>query len=196
MKLLICTFFSDSYSSVFYKSLRKYNPVFEDCGFFTATETCINWPNDFCISRLKNKCLDAAKNIKPDWMVLLPGCDSSLLEVPNFKQLDDSIVYTGYRKNKMLEFGESCSLHMYSSKVYNNYRYDENFCFFYDDYDFYYNQLKTFNKQKTFALNCYHDSHISLPSVNSFVSEKFNSEKQLFLNKYFELYGRNFDFNA
>lgn len=194
MKLLICSFFSDSYSSVFYKSLNKYNRTFNDCGFFVASETCSNWPHDFCISRLKNKCLDAAKNIKPDWMVLLPGCDSSLLEVPNFKQLDDSIVYTGYRKNKMLEFGESCSLHMYSSKIYNNYRYDENFCFFYDDYDFYYNQLKDLPKQKIYTLNCFHEKHDSLPSTNPVIADKFNQERNLFIKKYFSLHGKDFHF--
>ena len=39
--------------------------------------------------------------------------------------LETSIVYTGYRKKKMLEFGESCSLHMYSAQIYNNYRYED-----------------------------------------------------------------------
>ena len=78
MNILICTFYTSNYSNVFYQNLGKWNTSFKNCSFYAATEVCENWPQDFNISRLKNTCIKAARNIKPDWMILLPGADCSM----------------------------------------------------------------------------------------------------------------------
>lgn len=190
MKLLICSFFSDNYAEIFFESIKKYRP-FDDCGFFVASEVCSNWPKDFNISKLKNKCLDAASNLMPDWMVLLPGCDSSLLELPNLNKLNNSILYFGVKKQKVSDWGEKCSLHLYSKNIYCNYRYDESYNFFYDDYDFFYNQTANIEKSIAYNFSCYHKNHVSLIE-NAYIAEKNSIEKDRFLKEYKRIHNKNF----
>jgi len=192
MKILICTFFSHNYSKKFYESLKDFNFLIDDCGFFCASDICENWPYDFNISKLKNTCLDAAKQIKPEWMVMLPGCDGSLLQVPDINSLDKEVLYYGFKKNKNSELREVCSLHMYSQNIYNNFRYSEKFKFFWDDFDFFLNQTHNIKKNKHEDLVCLHDNHESLVNEIRYVKDRFFIEQQEFMCKYKLIHGKDF----
>lgn len=192
MKLLICSFYTHNYSKVFYDSVCAQKHLIENCGFYAATEICEKWPDDFCISRLKNKCLHAASKIKPDWMVLLPGCDSVLLKIPILDELNKNYIYYGHKRIAASNTKEKCSLHLYPKVVYENFRYDENFHYFWDDFDFFYNTTKDIPKEACESLLCEHEAHESLISKSKFIHDSFHKEKELFLKKYLNLHNEEY----
>ena len=65
-----------------------------------ASDLCENFPFDFNIAALKNKCIKAARMTKPDWLVLLSGIDASIQKLPNFKTLNENVLYLGKKKSK------------------------------------------------------------------------------------------------
>lgn len=189
--VLICSFFSSGYSKIFYESVFKMNNSFKNCSFYVASCVSENNPFDFSVSKLKNECLQAAKVEKPDWMVLMPGVDSSLLSLPDLTLLDENTIYFGRKMDTFDNRSYFCSLHLYSKKVYENYTYDENFKFFWDDFDFFHNVTKDFKKEYLSDFYCSHKSHASL-CENIYIKNKFDEEKSLFLDRYRNIHGVDF----
>jgi hypothetical protein len=182
---------SPQYGDFFYKSLLKWNFNFRDCSYFIASDPCLNWPLDFNISALKNKCLDAACSVDADWLILLPGADCSLMSMPNFRNLDENVIYGGFLKEKYGEKPKICSLHAYSKKIYKKYRYDEFFRFYWDDFDFFHNQTKDVPKKIAEDLICFHQTHGRL-TENEYIGDRFQIEKTAFLKKYNAVHGIDF----
>lgn len=191
MKILVSSIMSPQYGNFLYKSFPRWNFNLRDCNYFVASDPCLNWPLDFNISALKNKCFDAASSINADWLILLPGADCSLISMPDFKLLDENIIYVGSRKENHIEKPYICSLHAYSKKIYKNYRYDEFFKFYWDDFDFFHNQTKDIPKKFDANLICFHQTHDSL-AENKYVGERSEIEKKAFLIKYKNLHGVDF----
>lgn len=193
MSVLICNFMTQNYASSFYEALPKYNTTFKDCSFFVASEVCKDWVNEYSVSRLKNKCIDAARILNVDWMVMMTGIDSSLMEIPDLKNLDDEIIHVGKRTETTNDCAHACSLHLLSRKIYNKYKYNEFYRFYWDDFDYFYNVTKGVNKKEVDNFLCFHKKHNSLVSENEFVKARFEKEKQMFYLEYEKLYGCNFD---
>jgi len=186
MKILITNFVTPEYADFNYKSLKWWNCNIADCKYYTVSEICENWPYDYNVSRLKNKCLDVAKKLRPDWMILMPGVDSALRNVPDFKILNKNKFYYGSKMNERFEDKRFCSLHLYSSVVYDNYRYDEKHNFYYDDYDFFFLKTKEIKKENLDSFVCVHVDHPSLPIKNDFVKQSLSNSKSIFENDYYK----------
>lgn len=192
MKILITNFLTPEYSSFAYQSLKWWHCNIYDCQYFTVSEICENWPYDYNVSRLKNKCLDVAKKLRPDWMILMPGIDSAIKNVPDFKTLDKNKFYTGYKINEKFENKSKCSVHLYSSVIYDNYRYDERHNFYYDDFDFFFLKTKNIKKESLDSFVCVHLEHKPLPLKNDFVQQSFINSKNIFENDYMKEFNINF----
>lgn len=194
MKILITNFLTPEYSNINYKTLNWWNCSIPNCNLYTVSEICENWPLDYNISRLKNKCLDVAKKIKPDWMILMPGIDSAIKSVPNFKALDKNKLYYGNRVNINLERKESASIHLYSNLVYENFKYDEKHAFYYDDLDFFFLKTKDVPKEKLDSLVCVHLDHEILPSKNDYIKKSFDESKFIFETEYLKTFNTPFSY--
>lgn len=75
---------------------------------------------------------------------------------------------------------------MYSSIVYDNYRYDERHNFYYDDYDFFFLKTKEIKKESLDSFVCVHLEHKPLPLKNDFVQQSFINSKNIFENDYYQ----------
>ncbi len=192
MNILITNFVTPEYADFNYKSLKWWNCNIYNCKYYTVSEICENWPYDYNVSRLKNKCLDVAKKLRPDWMILMPGIDSALRNVPDFKTLDKNKFYSGYRFNEKFEKKENSSLHLYSSVVYDNYRYDEKHNFYYDDYDFFFLKTKEIKKECLDSFVCVHMNHQPLPLKNDFVKQSLLNSRRMFENDYHQEFKKSF----
>lgn len=165
--------------------------------YFVASDLCENFPFDFNIAALKNKCIKAARMTKPDWLVLLSGIDASIQKLPNFKFLDENTLYLG-KKIDLLGKPEPCSHWILSKKIYTNYSLDESFnCYGWDDYDFVHNQCKDLKKESIDSLLC-----IDLPpedpaliAKDAYCKDVFEKNKINFLQRYKELHGKDFSFD-
>jgi hypothetical protein len=196
VKILITNFLTPEYSRIYYKTLSWWNCAVPDCKLYTVSEICENWPFDYNISRLKNKCLDVAKKLKPDWMILMPGIDSAIKSCPNFNTLDKNKIYYGHRVDNKLNNKQVASIHLYSNLVYENYRYDERHAFYYDDLDFFFLKTKTVAKEKLDSLICVHLDHEILPIKNEFVNNSFEKSKKIFEEDYKKEYNSFFSFGS
>lgn len=193
MSVLICNFLTQNYAPCFYESLSKYNTSFKDCSFFVASEVCKDWVTEYSVSRLKNKCIDAATLLNVDWMIMMTGIDSSLMEMPDLKNLDDGIIYVGKRTETTRDDAYLCSLYLLSRKIYTKYKYDEFYRFYWDDFDYFYNVTKDVGKKEIDNFLCFHKTHPSLAEDNELVKARFKKEKQMFYLKYKNLYSYDFD---
>lgn len=193
MKILIATYMTPQASNrynFFPKLIGNFN-------YFIASDLCENFPFDFNISVLKNKCLKAAKISKADWLVLLSGIDASLNKLPNFKQLNPDILYLG-KKIDSKGFPEPCSNWILSKKIYENYFLDENIsCYGWDDFDYIHNVCANIEKKSIDDL-----LSIDLPNENphlidrdAYCQEIFQKNKKLFMEKYKKIHGSDFIFN-
>lgn len=164
--------------------------------YFVASDLCENFPYDLNIAALKNKCIQAARIIKPNWMVLLSGIDASIIKLPNFKTLDENVLYLG-KKIDVSGIPEPCSHWLLSKKIYTNYNIDESFsCYGWDDYDFVHNQCKDLKKQSIDDLLCIDlpPEDPSLINKNIYCQDIFNENKERFLLKYKKLHNKDFIF--
>lgn len=184
MEILIVNFLTPEYANINYKILNWWNYVIPNCKLYTVSEICENWPFDYNISRLKNKCLDVAKKIKPDWMILMPGIDCAIKSFPNFNNLDKNKIYYGHKVNTRLENKQTTSIHLYSNIVYENFRYDEKHAFYYDDFDFFFLKTKNIQKEKLDSLICVHLDHEGLLFKNEYVKKSFDDSKIIFENDF------------
>lgn len=185
---ICCSFMTPQYAKYAYNGLKYWNNELY-CDYYIASKVCKDWPKDFSVSILKNQCLEAANFSHYDWMILMPGIDSSLISLPKEESLDQNIIYTGYRT-----FGigaEPCSLHLYSRKIFEKYRYNENYRYFYDDYDFFYNVTRSIPKKSTKDLLCRSQEHTSLLE-NPYIKEVAQKERRCFLNSYLSINGHEF----
>lgn len=188
-RILCCSFLSQQYAGKFGASLKLRNEEI-DVDYFVASEVCKNWPKDYSVSRLKNVCLDAATYSAHEWMILMPGIDCSLIAAPKLDALDPKTIYSGHRTSGINL--EPCSLHLYGRSVFEKYRYDENYRYFYDDYDFFYNVTRSIPKKTLRDLVCYHQPHVSLTVDNQYVAEAAKKEYSCFLKNYKHIHGRDF----
>jgi len=188
MEILIINFLTPEYSDINYKILNWWNCSIPNSKLYTVSEICENWPFDYNISRLKNKCLDVAKKLKPDWMILMPGIDCAIKSLPNFKTLDKNKIYYGCKVDSRLENKQPASMHLYSSVVYENFRYDEKHAFYYDDFDFFFLKTKTIEKQKLDSFLCVHLNHQGLLYKNDFVKNSYEKSKIIFEEEYLKTF--------
>lgn len=186
MNILIINFVTPEYADFNYKSLKWWNYNIPNCKYYTVSEICENWPYDYNVSSLKNKCLDVAKKLRPDWMILMPGADCALRSLPNLESLDKNKIYWGNKFDEKFENRKSCSIFLYSNVVYDNYRYDERHNFYYDDYDFFHLKTKNIDKQKLDSFLCVHLDHVPLPLKNDYVKQSFFNSKSIFENDYYQ----------
>lgn len=193
MKILIASFMTPQAS-------HRYNffpKVSGNFNYFIASDLCENFPYDLNIAALKNKCIKAARMIKPNWMVLLSGIDASIIKLPDFKTLDENVLYLG-KKIDISGIPEPCSHWILSRKIYSNYNIDESFsCYGWDDYDFVHNQCKDIKKQSIDNLLCIDlpPEEPSLISKNIYCQDIFDENRARFLKRYKELHGKDFSFD-
>lgn len=192
MKVLISSFMTPQAS-------HRYNffpKVIGNFNYFVASDLCENFPFDLNIAALKNKCIKAARITKPDWLVLLSGIDASIQKLPDFKTLNDNILYLG-KKIGNSGIPEPCSHWILSKKIYMNHQIDESFnCWGWDDFDFVYNECKNVQKQDLDNLLCFDLPPEDPPLIfkHSYCKEVFDENKKRFLQKYKDLYGYDFVF--
>jgi hypothetical protein len=194
MKILIASYMTPQASHRF----SFFHKVTGNFSYFVASELCENFPFDFSVARLKNKCIKAAKIIKPDWLIILSGIDSSIIKLPSFKKLDSCALHLGYRMSKE-NIPEKCSNWILSKKIYENFLLDEEFkCYGWEDFDFVYNVCKDIKKQscRDFLTVDINDDNVDtkLISKSPFAIENWESNKTKFLNKYMRLNKLSFDF--
>jgi len=192
MKVMVASFMTPQASS-------RYNffpKVIGNFSYFVASDLCENFPFDFNIAALKNKCIKAARMTKPDWLVLLSGIDASIQKLPNFKILNENVLYLG-KKIDVAGIPEECSHWIMSKKIYMNYSLDEKFaCFGWDDFDFVYNECKDLKKQivDDFLTIDLSNENPHLIVRDSYCRDTFFKNKQMFLDKYKSLHGCDFQF--
>jgi hypothetical protein len=163
---------------------------------FVASDLCENFPYDFNIPILKNKCIKAARIMKPDWLVMLSGIDAKIIQLPNFKILNDEVLYLGKRICR-LNAPEGCSNWILSKKIYENHLLDENFkCYGWEDFDFVHNECKNIKKisLNDFLTVDYPPDEDCLKLVNSheYAINALKENEKLFYKKYKSLYGYEF----
>lgn len=193
MKALICSYMTPQASHRF----SFFHKVKGDFYYFVASELCENFPYDFSVSKLKNKCIKAARIVKPDWLIMLSGIDSSIQRLPNLNKLNSQTLYMGCRL-----FGSNpkkCSNWILSKDIYENYLLDEDFdCYGWEDFDFEYNVCKNFDKQILYdylTVDYIDDSEDKkLIFASDYAKHKWDANKNLFFKKYKFLYGKEFDF--
>lgn len=192
MKIMIASYMTPQASHRY----NFFHKVVGNFTYFVASDLCEDFPFDFNIAALKNKCIKAARISKPDWLILLSGIDASIIKLPNFKLLDENILYLG-KKIDVLDTPESCSHWLMSKKIYTNYSLDESYhCYGWDDFDFVYNQCKNIKKESINDLLCADLPPEDPPLIvrDSYCKEVFEKNRIRFLNRYKELYGVDFVF--
>jgi len=181
------------------QSSHRYNffpKVIGNFSYFIASDLCENYPYDLNLAALKNKCIKAARILKPDWMILLSGIDARIVKLPDFKKLDENILYLG-KKIDVSGVPEDCSHFILSKKIYSNYETDESFsCYGWDDWDFINNQCKDLKKEiiDNFLTVDIPNENPHLIMRNSYCRDMFFRNKQMFLDKYKLLHGCDFQF--
>lgn len=192
MKILIASFMTPQAS-------HRYNffpKIVGNFHYFVASDLCENFPYDFNIAVLKNKCIKAAKIIKADWLVLLSGIDASVLKLPDFRTLDENILYLG-KKIDIAGIPEPCSHWILSRKIYMNHCLDESYsCYGWDDFDFVHNECKDIRKQSLDNLLCLDLPPEDPPLIvkHEYCAEIFNQSRDRFLKKYKQIHGVDFVF--
>jgi len=192
MKILISSFMTPQSSHRF----SFFHKVVGNFTYFVASDLCENFPYDLNIAALKNKCIRAARINQPDWLVLLSGIDCSIKSLPNFRLLNEDVLYLGHK----IEYNnppQGAANWILSKKIYNNYLLDEEFsCYGWDDYDFVYNVCKDFKKigLHDFITVDLDPDNVKLVCNNEFAKTICQQNGERFKKKYFDLYGRNFDF--
>ena len=192
MKVLISSFMTPQAS-------HRYNffpKVIGNFSYFVASDLCENFPFDFNIAALKNKCIKAARMTKPDWLVLLSGIDASIQKLPDFKCLNENILYLG-KKIDVDGIPEGCSHWILSKKIYMNHCLDESFsCYGWDDFDFVHNECKDVQKQNLDSLLALDLPPEDPPLIlrHSYCKEIFEQNRINFLKKYKHLHGKEFAF--
>lgn len=192
MKVLIASFMTPQAS-------HRYNffpKVIGNFSYFVASDLCENFPFDFNIAALKNKCIKAARITEPDWLVLLSGIDASIQKLPNFKDLNENILYLG-NKIDSSAIPECCSHWILSKKIYMNHFLDEQLtCYGWDDFDFVHNECKDIEKQNLDNLLALDLPPEDPPLISrfSYCKDIFDSNRERFLKKYKELHGKDFVF--
>ena len=192
MKILITSYMTPQASHRFYfrgNAEDKFN-------YFVASDLCENFPYDFSVASLKNKCIKAARIMQPDWLVLLSGIDAKIISLPDFKTLTEENLYLGKRICR-LSFPEGASNWILSKKIYNNYLLDENFkCYGWEDFDFVHNECRNIKKidLKKFVTVDYPPDPDNLKLVNchEYAKNMCLENKKLFFNKYKLLNGVDF----
>lgn len=111
MKVLITSYTTPQASHRF----CFFHKIVGDFTYFVASDVCENFPYDFNVAALKNKCIKAARITQPDWLVLLSGIDAGLSKLPNFKKLDENILYLG-KKFAALKFQKKHPTGYYQKK--------------------------------------------------------------------------------
>jgi len=193
MKILISSFMTPQSShrfSFFHKVVGNFN-------YFVASDLCENFPYDFSIAKLKNKCIKAARILKPDWLVMLAGIDCAIKSLPSFNKLNDEMLYLGH-KIELNKKPEGCSNWIMSKKIYDNYLLDEDFkCYGWEDYDFVYNickDIKSDGLQDFITMDQDPEPNsIKLVNSNQYAKKTCEENKLRFLKKYSALHGKDFD---
>ena len=192
MKVLIASFMTPQAS-------HRYNffpKVIGNFNYFVASDLCENFPFDFNIAALKNKCIKAARMTKPDWLVLLSGIDASIQKLPDFRSLNENILYLG-KKIDLVGVPEGCSHWILSKKIYMNHCLDEELtCYGWDDFDFVLNECRNIEKQSIDDLLAIDLPPEDPPLVSrfSYCQDVFNENRERFLKKYKNLHGHDFVF--
>lgn len=191
MNILITSFLTP-------QSSHRYNFFSKTIGnfwYYVASDLCENYPYDLNLAALKNKCIKAARILKPDWMILLSGIDAQIIKLPDFKKLDEDVLYIG-KKFDVSDL-EVCSNWILSKKIYEKYEIDEAFsCYGWEDWDFIYNNCKDLKKEvlENFITRDLPPENPILIKKNSYCHEIFFRNKQMFLDKYKSLHGCDFQF--
>jgi hypothetical protein len=192
MKVLIASFMTPQAS-------HRYNffpKVIGNFSYFVASDLCENFPFDLNIAALKNKCIKAARMTKPDWLVLLSGIDASIQKLPDFRSLNENILYLG-KKIDLAGVPEGCSHWILSKKIYMNHSLDEELtCYGWDDFDFVHNECRNIEKQSIDNLLAIDLPPEDPPLVSrfSYCQDVFNENRERFLKKYKKLHGHDFVF--
>lgn len=192
MKIMIASYMTPQASHRY----NFFHKVVGNFTYFVASDLCEDFPFDFNIAALKNKCIKAARISKPDWLILLSGIDASIIKLPNFKLLDENTLYLG-KKIDILGVPEPCSHWLMSKKIYTDYSIDESYnCYGWDDFDFVHNQCKNIKKESINDLLCVDLPPEDPPLIfrDSYCKDVFEENRIRFLSRYKELYGVDFVF--
>jgi len=194
MKVLITSYTTPQASHRF----CFFHKIVGDFTYFVASDVCENFPYDFNVAALKNKCIKAARITQPDWLVLLSGIDAGLSKLPNFKKLDENILYLG-KKICRAKVPEKASNWILSKKIYNNYLIDESYkCYGWEDYDFTFNTCKDLKKETLddfLTVDILPDlDHLKLVNRDEYAIKTCQQNEKLFFDKYKALHGFDFVF--